>query len=193
VLFHFNKYITFNIPRGVAHITFQILFVISDAILAKTLLPIAYLYPFPLDIGLRVYCILFFCHFWVKIALPVSVLKFSTPADLYLRFPYLHFQSPLFVIEFLKNGVWYGKSYYRQLIGKHTLAFDWCHFWWPWSTFECHFSLGCHFHVHFSYPWHAFASHGLPAIAELLVWRRYLTFVVRNMYFIWKKCLQKSI
>ena len=53
-----------------------------------------------------------------------------------------------------------------------TLAFDWCHFWWPWtfwSTFEGHFSLGCHFHVHFSYPWHAFASHGLPAIAELLV------------------------
>ena len=33
------------------------------------------------------------------------------------------------------------------------------------------FSLGCHFHVHFSYPWHAFASHGLPAIAELLVYR----------------------
>ena len=31
------------------------------------------------------------------------------------------------------------------------------------------FSLGCHFHVHFSYPWHAFASHGLPAIAEVLV------------------------
>ena len=31
------------------------------------------------------------------------------------------------------------------------------------------FSLGCHLHVHFSYPWHAFASHGLPAIAELLV------------------------
>jgi len=25
-------------------------------------------------------------------------------------------------------------SYYRQLIGDHTLAFDWCHFWWPWST-----------------------------------------------------------
>ena len=21
-----------------------------------------------------------------------------------------------------------GKSYYRQLIGNHTLAFDWCHF-----------------------------------------------------------------
>ena len=31
------------------------------------------------------------------------------------------------------------------------------------------FSLGCHLHVHFSHPWHAFASHGLPAIAELLV------------------------
>jgi len=65
--------------------------------------------------------------------------------------------------------VWYGKSYYRQLIGNHTLAFDWCHFWWPWSTLEGHFSLGCHFPVHFSYPWHAFASHGLPAIAELVV------------------------
>ena len=72
-------------------------------------------------------------------------------------------------IKFLKNGVWYGKSYYRQLIGNHTLAFNWCHFWWPWSTFEGHFSLGCHFHAHFSYPWHAFASHGLPVIAELLV------------------------
>jgi len=35
--------------------------------------------------------------------------------------------------------------------------------------FEGHFSLGCHFHVHFINPWHAFASHGLPAIAELLV------------------------
>jgi len=31
------------------------------------------------------------------------------------------------------------------------------------------FSLSCHFRVHFSYPWHAFASHGLPATAELLV------------------------
>ena len=77
----------------------------------------------------------------------------------------------LFHIKFLKNGVWYGKSYYRLVIGNHTLAFDWCHFWWPWSTFEDHFSLGCHFHVHvdFSNPWHAFALHGLPAIAELLV------------------------
>ena len=35
--------------------------------------------------------------------------------------------------------------------------------------FEGHFSLGCHFHIHFSNPWHAIASHGLPAIAELLV------------------------
>ena len=68
-----------------------------------------------------------------------------------------------------KNGVWYGKNYYRLLIGNHTLAFNWCYFWWPWSTFEGHFSLGCHFHVHFSNPWHAFASHGLPAIAELHV------------------------
>ena len=54
-------------------------------------------------------------------------------------------------------------------MGNYTLAFDWCHFWWPWSTFEGHFSLRCHFHVYFSNPWHAFASHGLPAIAELLV------------------------
>ena len=68
-----------------------------------------------------------------------------------------------------QNGVWYGKSYYRLLIGNHTLAFDWSYFWWPWSTLEGHFSLGCHFHVHFSNPWHAIASHGLPAIAELLV------------------------
>ena len=75
----------------------------------------------------------------------------------------------LFHIKFLKNGVWYGKSYYRLLIGNHTLAFDWCHLWWPWSRFEGHFSLGCHFHVHFSNPWHAFASHGLPTVAELLV------------------------
>ena len=33
------------------------------------------------------------------------------------------------------------------LIGKHALTFDWCHFWWPRSTFEGHFSLVCHFHV----------------------------------------------
>ena len=26
----------------------------------------------------------------------------------------------LFHIKFLKNGVWYGKSYYRQLIGNRT-------------------------------------------------------------------------
>ena len=64
-------------------------------------------------------------------------------------------------------------SYYRLLIGNHTLAFDWRHFWWPWGTFEDHFSLGCHFHVHFSNAWHAFASHGLPAIAELLVFFRF--------------------
>ena len=86
------------------------------------------------------------------------------------QWPWAYFKViGLFHIKFLKNGVWYGKSYYRQLIGNHTIAFNWCHFWWPWSTFEGHFSLGCHFHVHFSNPWHAFASPGLPAIAELLV------------------------
>jgi len=37
------------------------------------------------------------------------------------------------------------------------------------ETFEGHFSLGCHFHVHLSNLWQAFASRGLPAIAELLV------------------------
>jgi len=86
------------------------------------------------------------------------------------QWPWAYFKvNGLFHIKFLNNGVWYGKSYYRILIGNHALAFDWCHFWWPWSTFEGHFSLSCHFHVHFCNPWHAFASHGLPAIAELLV------------------------
>ena len=75
----------------------------------------------------------------------------------------------LFHIKFLKNSAWYGKSYYRLLIGSHTLAFDWCHFWWPWSICAGHFSTVCHFHVHFSNLWQAFASRGLPAIAELLV------------------------
>ena len=74
-----------------------------------------------------------------------------------------------FTSNFSKMVVWYGKSYYRLLIGNHTLAFDWYHFWWLWSTFKGHFRLGCHFHVHFSNPWHAFASHSLPAIAEFLV------------------------
>jgi len=84
------------------------------------------------------------------------------------QWPWAYFKAiELFHIKFLKNGVWYGKSYYRLLIG--NLAFDWCHFWWPWSTFEGHFSLGCHFHVHFSNLRHAFASYGLPAISELLV------------------------
>jgi len=87
-----------------------------------------------------------------------------------LSWPWAYFKViGLFDIKFLKNGVWYGISYYRLLIGNHTLAFDWCHFWWPWSTFEGLFSLGCHFHVYFSNLWYAFASHGLPAIAELLV------------------------
>jgi len=77
----------------------------------------------------------------------------------------------LFHIKFLKTVCDTAKSYYRLLIGNHTLAFNWCHFWWPWSTFEGHFSLGYYFHVHFSNSWHAFESHGLPAIAELLVLR----------------------
>jgi len=86
------------------------------------------------------------------------------------QWPWAYFKViGLFHIKFLKKGAWYGKSYYRLLLGKHTLAFDWCHFWWPWSIFKGHFSVGCHFHVHFSNPWHAFASHGLPAIAELFV------------------------
>jgi len=50
-----------------------------------------------------------------------------------------------------------------QKLLSHTLAFDWCHFWWPWSTFEGHF------HVHFSNLSQAIASRRLPAIAELLV------------------------
>jgi len=96
------------------------------------------------------------------------------------QWPWAYFKViRLFRIKFLKNGVWYGKSYYRLLIGNHTLAFDWCHFRWHWSTFEGHFSLGCHFHVHFSNPWHAFSSHGLPAIAELLVILRCINVDIR--------------
>jgi len=45
------------------------------------------------------------------------------------------------------------------------------------------FSLGCHFHVHFSYPWHAFASHGLPAIAELLVDATWVEVIIYYVYF----------
>jgi len=48
--------------------------------------------------------------------------------------------------------------YCRLLIENHTLAFDWCHFWWPWSILEGHFRLDCHFHVHFSNLWQAFTS-----------------------------------
>ena len=62
------------------------------------------------------------------------------------QWPWAYFKViGLFHIKCLKNGVWYGKSYCRLLIGNHTLAFDWCHFWWPSSTLEGHFSLGCHF------------------------------------------------
>jgi len=41
-------------------------------------------------------------------------------------------------------------GYCRVLIGNHTLAFDWCHLWWPWRPFEGHFSLCYHFRVHLS-------------------------------------------
>ena len=61
------------------------------------------------------------------------------------QWPWRYFKViKLLHIKFLVNSVLYGKSDYRVLIGNHTLAFDWCHFWWPWSTFEGHFSLGCH-------------------------------------------------
>jgi len=55
------------------------------------------------------------------------------------QWPWAYFKViGLFHIKFLKNGVLYGKSYHRQLIGNHALVFDWWHFWWPWSTFEGH-------------------------------------------------------
>jgi len=51
------------------------------------------------------------------------------------QWPWAYFKFiGLFHIKFLKNGVWYGKSYERLLIGHHTIAFDWCHIWRPWST-----------------------------------------------------------
>jgi len=61
-----------------------------------------------------------------------------------LQWPWRYFKViRLFHIKFLINGVWYGKSYYRLLglIWNYTLAFDWCHFWWPWMIFEGHFTL----------------------------------------------------
>jgi len=73
------------------------------------------------------------------------------------------------IMRFVVIGALYGKSDYRVLIGNHTLAFDWCHFCWPWSTFEGHFSLDCHFHFHFSNLWQAFVSRNLPTVAEVLV------------------------
>ena len=59
------------------------------------------------------------------------------------------YANALVKIKFLVNGALYGKSYNRLLtVGNRTVAFDWCHFWWP-CKFEGHFSLGCHFHVYF--------------------------------------------
>jgi len=99
--------------------------------------------------------------------------NFISTASLYeCRWPWRYFKAiKLFHIQFLVNGALYGRSYYKVLIGNHTLAFDWWNFWWPWSAFEGHFSLVCHFHIHFSNPWSwlAFALRGLPATAELLV------------------------
>ena len=58
------------------------------------------------------------------------------------RWPWRYFKViRLFHVKFLINGVWYGKSYYRLLIGNHTLAFDWWHFWWPSMIFEGNFTL----------------------------------------------------
>jgi len=119
---------------------------------------------------------------WGRWKLRFSLLSFTVFRTFYIhghttaftwcdcRWPWRYFKViRLFHIKLLKNGAWYGKSYYRLLIGNYTLAFDWCHFWWPWITFDGHFSLGSHFHVHFSNLWPAFASRGLPAIAELVV------------------------
>ena len=62
---------------------------------------------------------------------------------LYCRRSWLYFKViRLFHVKFLVNGALYSQSYYRVLIGNHTLAFD-------WRIFEGHFSLGCHFHVQY--------------------------------------------
>jgi len=31
-------------------------------------------------------------------------------------------------VEYLKNGAFYGQSYYRTLIGNHTQSIEWCNF-----------------------------------------------------------------
>jgi len=60
------------------------------------------------------------------------------------RWPWRYFKViKLFHIKFLVSGALYGKSCYSVIIGNHTLAIDWCHFWWPWSIFDGHFSLDC--------------------------------------------------
>jgi len=46
-----------------------------------------------------------------------------------------------------RNGAFYGKRYYRPLIGSYTLSFDWCHFRRPCITSGGQLSVGCHFHV----------------------------------------------
>jgi len=48
------------------------------------------------------------------------------------QWPWRYFKViRLFDIKFLVNGAWYGKRYYRLLIGSHTRSFDWCYFRWP--------------------------------------------------------------
>jgi len=59
-----------------------------------------------------------FCHVCVKIALVVSVLTVSTPADLYLRFPYLHFPHLQFVLRF--SVLVYSIPRYLRLLYLHS-------------------------------------------------------------------------
>ena len=37
-------------------------------------------------------------------------------------------------VDYLKNGAYYGQSYYTTLIGNHTQSIEWYHFQWPWLT-----------------------------------------------------------
>jgi len=52
-----------------------------------------------------------------------------------------------------------------------------------WRSFQPKLSFPRPFQLSFSYPWHAFASHGLPAIAELLVSLRYSNIICAFIMF----------
>jgi len=39
-------------------------------------------------------------------------------------------------VEYLKNGVSYGQTYYCTLIWNRTQYMEWYHVWWPWLTFK---------------------------------------------------------